>query len=79
VIVPEEEFTSTLFPFLVQQEQRDVTVTTVPAAHIAEAIDASTDIIAFSAVQMSTGDVADLDAVVASARHHGAQTLLDAT
>jgi selenocysteine lyase/cysteine desulfurase len=79
VIVPEEEFTSTLFPFLVQQEQRDVTVTTVPAAHVAEAIDASTDIVAFSAVQMSTGDVADLDAVVASARHHGAQTLLDAT
>ncbi|MDP8967846.1 MAG: aminotransferase class V-fold PLP-dependent enzyme [Actinomycetota bacterium] len=79
VIVPEEEFTSTLFPFLVQQEQRDVTVTTVPAARIAEAIDASTDVVAFSAVQMSTGEVADLDAIVASARHHGAQTVLDAT
>jgi selenocysteine lyase/cysteine desulfurase len=79
VIVPEEEFTSTLFPFLVQQEQRGVTVTTVPAARVAEAIDARTDLVAFSAVQMSTGEVADLDAIVAAARHHGAQTLLDAT
>jgi selenocysteine lyase/cysteine desulfurase len=79
VLVPEEEFTSTLFPFLVQQEQRGVLVTTVPAARLAEAIDARTDIVAFSAVQMSTGEVADLDAIVASARHHGAQTLLDAT
>jgi selenocysteine lyase/cysteine desulfurase len=79
VLVPDVEFTSTLFPFLVQQERRDVTVTTVPAARLAEAIDASTDVVAFSAVQMSTGEVADLDAIVAAARHHGARTVLDAT
>ena len=79
VIVPEEEFTSTLFPFLVQQDQRAVTVLTVPAARLAEAIDAQTDIVAFSAVQMSTGEVADLDAIVAAAQHHGARTVLDAT
>ena len=79
VLVPEEEFTSTLFPFLVQQEQRRVTVTTVPAARLADAIDATTDVVAFSAVQMSSGEVADLDAIVAAARHHGAQTVLDAT
>jgi len=79
VIVPEEEFTSTLFPFLVQQEQRAISVTTVPAAQIAEAIDGDTDVVAFSAVQMSTGEVADLDAIVDSARHHGARTVLDAT
>ena len=79
VIAPEEEFTSTLFPFLVQQERRGVTVTTVPAARVAEAIDARTDVVAFSAVQMSTGEVADLDAIVAAAGHHGARTVLDAT
>ncbi len=79
VLLPDVEFTSTLFPFLVQQEQRDVTVTTVPAARLAEAIEASTDVVAFSAVQMSTGEVADLDAIVAAARHHGARTVLDAT
>jgi selenocysteine lyase/cysteine desulfurase len=79
VLVPEEEFTSTLFPFLVQQQQRDVSVTTLPAARLAEAIDGDTDVVAFSAVQMSTGAVADLDAITAAARHHGARTLLDAT
>jgi selenocysteine lyase/cysteine desulfurase len=79
VIVPEEEFTSTLFPFLVQQERRRVTVATVPAARLAEAIDAGTDVVAFSAVQMSTGEVADLDAIVAAAGHHGARTVIDAT
>jgi selenocysteine lyase/cysteine desulfurase len=79
VILPEEEFTSTLFPFLVQQERRGVTVTTVPAARLAEAIDARTDVVAFSAVQMSSGEVADLDAIVAAAAHHGALTVLDAT
>jgi selenocysteine lyase/cysteine desulfurase len=79
VIVPEEEFTSTLFPFLVQQEQRGLTVTTVPAARLAETIDAGTDVVAFSAVQMSTGEVADLDAIAAAAAPPGARTVVDAT
>jgi selenocysteine lyase/cysteine desulfurase len=78
VIVPDVEFTSTLFPFLVQ-EARGVTVTTVSPSQLAEAIDARTDVVAFSAVQMSTGEVADLDAIAAAAAHHGALTLLDAT
>jgi selenocysteine lyase/cysteine desulfurase len=78
VLVPDVEFTSTLFPFLVQ-EARGVRVTTVAPARLAEAIDARTDVVAFSAVQMSTGEVADLDAIVAAASHHGATTLLDAT
>ncbi len=78
VIVPDVEFTSTLFPFLVQ-ERRGVTVTTLPPSQIAEAIDARTDLVAFSAVQMSTGEVADLDAIAAAAAHHGATTLVDAT
>ncbi len=78
VLIPDVEFTSTLFPFLVQ-EARGVTVTTVAPSQLAEAIDARTDVVAFSAVQMSTGEVADLDAITASAAHHGALTLLDAT
>ena len=79
VLVPDVEFTSTLFPFLVQQERRDVRVRTVAPARLAEAIDADTDVVAFSAVQMSTGEVADLDAIAAAAAHHGAATLVDAT
>lgn len=78
VVVPDVEFTSTLFPFLVQQ-RRGVTVTTVPPDRLAEAIDARTDVVAFSAVQMSSGEVADLDAIAAAAAHHGARTLVDAT
>ncbi|MEA2150948.1 MAG: hypothetical protein QOD69_2778 [Solirubrobacteraceae bacterium] len=78
VIAPDVEFTSTLFPFLVQ-ERRGVTVRTLPPAQIAGAIDARTDLVAFSAVQMSTGEVADLDAIAAAAAHHGALTLVDAT
>jgi selenocysteine lyase/cysteine desulfurase len=78
VLVPDVEFTSTLFPFLVQ-EARGVVVQTVPPEQLAEAIDARTDVVAFSAVQMSTGEVADSDAIVAAAAHHGALTLLDAT
>jgi len=79
VIVPDVEFTSTLFPFLVQAERRRITVTTLPPSQIAEAIDGRTDLVAFSAVQMSTGEVADLDAIAASAAHHGAVTVVDAT
>jgi selenocysteine lyase/cysteine desulfurase len=78
VLVPDIEFTSTLFPFLVQ-ERRGVTVRTLPPSRIAEAIDSRTDLVAFSAVQMSTGEVADLDAIAAAAAHHGAMTLVDAT
>jgi selenocysteine lyase/cysteine desulfurase len=78
VLVPDVEFTSTLFPFLVQ-EHRGLTVTTLPPAQLAEAIDARTDLVAFSAVQMTSGEVADLDAIVAAAEHHGTTTLVDAT
>jgi selenocysteine lyase/cysteine desulfurase len=78
VLVPDVEFTSTLFPFLVH-ERRGVSVTTVAPARLAEAIDARTDLVAFSAVQMSSGEVADLDAIAAAAGHHGATTIVDAT
>ena len=78
VLVPDVEFTSTLFPFLVQEE-RGIVVQTVAPSELAEAIDARTDVVAFSAVQMSSGEVADLDAIATAAAHHGATTLLDAT
>jgi selenocysteine lyase/cysteine desulfurase len=61
------------------QERRGVSVTTVAPAQLAEAIDARTDLVAFSAVQMSSGEVADLDAIAAAADHHGATTIVDAT
>jgi selenocysteine lyase/cysteine desulfurase len=78
VLLPEAEFTSTLFPFLVQ-EHRGVEVTLVALRELADAIDDDTDVVAFSAVDMATGEVADLAAIAAAASRHGARTLVDAT
>jgi selenocysteine lyase/cysteine desulfurase len=78
VVAPEIDFASLLFPFLVQQ-RRGVELRLVEAAELAGAVDASTDVVAFSAVQMATGEVADLDAIEAAARAHGALTVVDAT
>lgn len=78
VVAPEPEFTSLLFPFLAQAG-RGVTVDVVPLDRLAEAIDADTDVVAVSAVQSSTGEVAALDDIAAAAAHHGARTIVDAT
>lgn len=75
VLAPEREFTSLLWPFLV----RGCELRTVPVAALAGAIDAGTDVVAFSAVQSSDGEVADLEAIAAAARAHGALTAVDAT
>ncbi len=77
VIAPDIEFTSNLWPLAAQG--RGITVTTVPAARLAEAIDADTDVVAFSAAHSASGEVADLEAVAAAAEHHGALTVCDAT
>jgi selenocysteine lyase/cysteine desulfurase len=78
VLAPDVEFTSTLFPFLVQAG-RGVRVRLVPPAELPGEIGPGTDVVALSAVQMATGEVADLDAVAAAARAHGALTVVDAT
>ena len=78
VLVAEGEFTSVLFPFLAQQP-RGVQVREAPLDRLAEAVDASVDLVAVSAVQSSDGRLVDLDAVVAAAGQVGAQVLLDTT
>jgi selenocysteine lyase/cysteine desulfurase len=78
VLAPEPEFTSLLFPFLAQAG-RGVDVKVVPLARLAEAIDSTTDVVAVSAVQSSTGEVAALDDIASAARHHGALSIIDAT
>src|SRR4051812_39543353 len=60
VVAPDIEFTSTLFPFLVAEQEGRAAVRTVPPGELAGAVDATTDVVAFSAVQMSTGEIADL-------------------
>ena len=78
VVVPEVEFTSLLFPFLAHAD-RGISVRTVPADRLAEAIGADTTLVAFSTVQSSSGEVADADAILAAARHHGALVAADVT
>jgi selenocysteine lyase/cysteine desulfurase len=78
VLVPDIEFTSIVFPWLVQGA-RGVDVRFVPPRELAETIDAGTDVVAFSAVQSSTGEVAPVDEIVRAARHHDALVVVDAT
>ena len=78
MLVPEGDFTSLLFPLAVQAE-RGVTLVSVPVPELAERLDSSFGAVAFSPVQSSTGEVADLDAIEAAAAAAGALTLLDAT
>lgn len=76
VAVPDIEFTSTLFPLLVQ---RRLDVRVVPLAQLVDAIADGVEAVAFSAVQMSSGEVADHDAILDAAASVGAITLCDAT
>jgi selenocysteine lyase/cysteine desulfurase len=76
VVVPDVEFTSTLFPLLVQDR---LEVRTVPVVEVAEAVAEGADAVAFSAVQMSTGEVANLEAVLDAAAAVDAVTICDAT
>jgi selenocysteine lyase/cysteine desulfurase len=78
VVVPEVEFTSNLFPWLIQEE-RGVRVRTVPADKLADAVDADTDLVAFSLVQSADGAVAAYDEILAAARAHGALVVVDAS
>ncbi|GAA3453409.1 aminotransferase class V-fold PLP-dependent enzyme [Dactylosporangium matsuzakiense] len=73
-LVPDVEFTSNLFPWLATAQVR-----TVPAASLADSVDSTVDVVAFSLVQSADGAVADYAAVVAAARAHGALVVVDAT
>ncbi len=77
VVVPEIEFTSNLYPWLVHQDR--YSVVTVPTERLPETIAAGCDLVAFSLVQSATGQVADYPAIVAAARGAGATVVVDAT
>jgi selenocysteine lyase/cysteine desulfurase len=78
VVVPEVEFASNLFPWLVQAE-RGVEVVTVPTGKLVDAIDERTTVVALSAVQSASGEVADVDAVSGAAKAYGAVIVVDGT
>lgn len=78
VVMPEQEFTSVVFPLLAQQF-RGVSVRFVPLERMVDAIDARTTLVALSSVASCDGRVADLAGVREAAGRVGAQVLLDAT
>jgi selenocysteine lyase/cysteine desulfurase len=78
VVVPEIEFTSNLFPWLVQAG-RGVTVDCVPLGKLAASIDARTTLVAFSLVQSATGEIAPVDDIIGAARGHDALVCVDAS
>jgi selenocysteine lyase/cysteine desulfurase len=78
VVVPADEFTSTLFPLLVARE-RGAVVREVALEALADSIRPGTTLVAFSLVQMQTGRTADLAAICEAAGRHGARILLDGT
>jgi selenocysteine lyase/cysteine desulfurase len=78
VVVPEIEFTSNLFPWMVHAD-RGVEVRTVPLSDLADAVDERTTLVAVSAVQSATGEVADLAALAEVAERAGALLAVDAT
>lgn len=78
VVCVDGDFSSIVFPFM-QHEHRGISVRHVPLEALADSIDESTWLVAFSLVQSATGRVADADAIVEAARRTGAFTLCDVT
>lgn len=78
VLVPDIEFTSNVFPYLVHGG-RGVEVVTVPVPDLEDAIDERTTAVAYSVVQSATGEITDMAAIAARAKAYGAITIADAT
>ncbi|RJK96458.1 aminotransferase class V-fold PLP-dependent enzyme [Vallicoccus soli] len=78
VVCVDGDFTSMVFPFLVQAG-RGVTVRHVPLEGLADALDERTHLVAFSLVQSACGRVADLEAVLEAAARTGTRTFVDVT
>lgn len=78
VLVADQDFTSFVFPWLVQGE-RGVQTRTAPVAELAEAIRPGLDVVAFSLVQSATGEIAPYARIVEAARAAGALVAVDAT
>lgn len=79
VLVPEGEFTSNLFPYLVQQEARGLRVETVPLESLPAKIQPGVGVVALSVVQSADGAVADLAALSQRVHDVGALLAVDAT
>src|ERR671933_187293 len=79
VVLPDDEFTSVLYPLLVAEQARGIVVRRAAFDSLAAAITAQTKLVAFSLVQSQSGKTADLGSVLTAAERVGARTLVDAT
>lgn len=78
VVVPEIEFGSNIFPYQMHRD-RGVVVDAVPYDDLLDCIDERVDLVAVSAAQSATGEVADLEKLGAAAHAAGAWLVVDAT
>ncbi|MFJ3668686.1 aminotransferase class V-fold PLP-dependent enzyme [Streptomyces sp. NPDC090106] len=76
VLTAEGDFSSLVNPFHVRAGLK---VRTVPLERVAENVRPGTALVAVSAAQSADGRVADLPAIRAAARTHGARTFVDAS
>ena len=76
VLCPEEDFTSVLYPFLVDPR---IAVRLVPLNEVLDAIDDDIDLVAVSAVQSADGRMIDLDRLARVAAETGTRTYVDVT
>lgn len=76
VLCVDGDFSSIVFPFL---QRSDIRVRHASIADLADAITDDTWLVAFSHVQSATGVVADVAAIAAAAREHGAYSFCDFT
>jgi selenocysteine lyase/cysteine desulfurase len=76
VLSVDGDFSSIVFPFL---QRADIVLRTVPLGALADSITEKTWLVVFSLVQSSNGVVADVPAIVAAAKQHGAFTFCDLT
>ncbi|WP_326595337.1 aminotransferase class V-fold PLP-dependent enzyme [Streptomyces sp. NBC_01803] len=76
VLYPHDEFSSLVTPFT---QRAGVRLRAVELDGLADAVGPGTTLVAVSAVQSLDGRVADLPAIRAAARRHGARTLVDTT
>ncbi|MFI6350914.1 aminotransferase class V-fold PLP-dependent enzyme [Streptomyces sp. NPDC050560] len=74
VLTAQDDFSSTVNPF---HARGDLSVRAVPLPRIADEVREDTALVAVSAVQSADGRVADLPALRAAARAHGARVFLD--
>ena len=86
VLLVSSDFPSVTYPWLVAAERHGTRIKTVEdragedlTASLIAAIDESTDVVCFSAVQYATGTQVDVAAVAAHAHRAGARVLVDAT